>query len=80
MINAWLGLCERNGTVYYVHGNPIYSHSKDDRNCYRFALDNLVVSKLCTIAELCAALGEHRKKSVIRQSLSRARSGLFFWT
>ena len=62
MINAWLGLCERDGTVYYVHGgNPIYCHSKDDRNGYRFSLANLVVNKLCTIAELCTALGEHRK-------------------
>ena len=62
MINTWLGLFERDGTVYYVHGgNPIYCHSKDDRNGYRFALANLVVNRLCTITELCVALGEHRK-------------------
>jgi transposase len=62
MINTWLGLFERDGTVYYVHGgNPVYCHSKDDRNGYRFALANLVVNKLCTISELCTALGEHRK-------------------
>lgn len=62
MINSFLGLFERDDMVYYVHGgNPIYCHSKDDRNGYRFALANLVVNKLCTISELCTALGEHRK-------------------
>jgi hypothetical protein len=62
MINTWLGLFERDGTVFYVHGgNPIYCHSNDDRNGYRFALANMVVNKLCTISELCTALGERRK-------------------
>lgn len=62
MINSWVGMFERDGTVYYVHGGkPIYCHSVDDHNGYRFALANLVVNKLCTISELSVALGEHRR-------------------
>jgi len=62
MINSWVGLFERDGTVYYLlSGDPIYCHSKDDRDGYRFALANLTVNKLCTISELSAALGEGRR-------------------
>jgi biotin operon repressor len=41
--------------------NPIYCHSVEDRNSYRFILGNLVVQGLCSIRELSEALGEHRK-------------------
>ena len=62
LINDSVGFREQDGTVYYLHnGNPIYCHSKSDRNGYRFALANLVVNKLCMISELCTALGEGRK-------------------
>jgi transposase len=62
LINASVGLFEHDGTVYYLHsGNPIYCHSRDDRNGYRFALANLVVNRLCTISELSSTLGEGRK-------------------
>ena len=42
-------------------GNPIYFHSKEDKNSYRFILGNLVINKLCTISELHESLGEARK-------------------
>jgi DNA-binding transcriptional ArsR family regulator len=62
MITSWVGFCERDGTVYYLHcGNPIFCHSIDDHKNYRFILANLVVNKLCTISELCTALGERRR-------------------
>ena len=62
LINDSVGFREQDGTVYYLHnGNPIYCHSKSERNGYRFALANLVVNRLCTISELSSALGEGRK-------------------
>jgi hypothetical protein len=62
LINDSVGFREQDGTVYYLHnGNPIYCHSKDDRNGYRFALASLVTHRLCLISELCVALGEGRK-------------------
>jgi DNA-binding NarL/FixJ family response regulator len=80
LINACVGLLEHDGTVYYLHsGNPIYCHSKDDRNGYRFALANLVVNKLCTISELCTALDE-RRKNIERyaKSFREHGTGYFF--
>ena len=62
LINDTLGFREQDGTVYYLHnGNPIFCHSKDDLNGYRFQLANVVVNKLCTIGELSSALGIGRK-------------------
>jgi biotin operon repressor len=62
LINNTVGFREQDQTVYYLHnGNPIYCHSQEDRNSYRFILANLVVNKLCTIGELSSALGEGRK-------------------
>lgn len=62
LINSTVGFREQDGTVYYLHnGNPIFCHSKDDRNGYRFQLANMVVNGLCTIGELSKALGEGRK-------------------
>ena len=80
MINCWVGFVERDGTVYYVHGgDPIYCHLKDDRNGYRFALANLVVNKLCTISELCTALGENRRNiERYAQALRKHGTAYFF--
>jgi biotin operon repressor len=80
MVNTWVGVFERDSTVFYVHGGkPIYCHSNDDRNGYRFALANLVVNKLCTISELSTALGEHRKNiERYAKSLRDHGTGYFF--
>jgi len=75
LINDSVGLREQDGTVYYLHnGNPIYCHSTDDRNGYRFILANLVVNRLCTISELCSGLGE-RRKNIERYAKSYREQG-----
>jgi len=62
MINENVSYCEQNGMVYYLHyGNPVYCHSLEDRNGYRFALANLVVNRLCRICEISKAFGITRK-------------------
>jgi len=62
LINDSVGIRAQDDTVYYLHnGNPIYCHANDDRNGYRFIMANLVVNRLCTISDLCSALGERRK-------------------
>jgi hypothetical protein len=61
-INSSLGLFEKDGYVYYLHnGSPIYCHSNDDRNCYRFIVGNLICNELCTISEFHESIGEARK-------------------
>ena len=62
LINATLGLFEKDGFVYYLHnGSPIYCHGKEDINGYRFIVGNLIKNKLCTISEFHKSLGEARK-------------------
>ncbi|MDR0796529.1 MAG: hypothetical protein LBE79_10870 [Tannerella sp.] len=80
MITAWVGFYEHDGMVYYLHGgSPIYCHSKDDRNGYRFALANLVINGLCKISELSSALGEPRKNiERYAKSLREHGAGYFF--
>lgn len=56
LINDCLGFREQAGTVYYLHnGNPIFSHSKLDRNSFHFILANLITHKLCKLHELSKA-------------------------
>ena len=62
LVNASVGFCQINDTVYYFHsGESFYCHHKDSRNGYRFALASLIVNNMCTITELSNALGENRK-------------------
>jgi hypothetical protein len=57
LINSTLGFREQDGFVYYPHnGNPIYCHSKKDRNSYRAILGDLVSNHLCSIRALSDAL------------------------
>ena len=80
LINESVGFREQDATVYYLHnGNPIYCHSRSDRNGYRFILANLVVNNLCKIHELCEALGEGRKNIERYAKAYREQgSGYFF--
>jgi len=80
LINASVGFREMDGFVYYLHnGHPIYCHSKDDRDGYRFILANLVVNGLCRICDLCSSLGEGRKNiERYAKSYREQGAGYFF--
>jgi hypothetical protein len=48
-INSSVGFRKQANYVYYLHnGSPIYCHSEDDHNGYRFCLGNLVVLLNCS--------------------------------
>jgi transposase len=80
LINTYIGFCEHDGTVYYLHnGKPIFCHAKDDRNGYRFILANLVVNRLCKICELCDALGVGRKNIERYVKSFRERGSSYFF-
>lgn len=75
MINSFVGFCLKDDFVYYMHnGSVIHCHHKDDRNSYRFALANLVVSNLCKCSELSRALGIN-VKNVQRYANSLRENG-----
>ena len=58
MINSSVGFFAKDDFVFYLHnGSPVYCHSKDDLNTYRYIMANLTTTGLCTIAELSRALG-----------------------
>lgn len=58
LINSSVGFFEKDDIVYYLHnGSPIYCHSIQDINSYRYITANLIVAGLCTPSELSKALG-----------------------
>jgi len=53
MINMTLGVSEHGGTVFYLHsGAPIFSHSSDNLNMFRFVTSNLILQGRCTNQEI----------------------------
>jgi biotin operon repressor len=62
------------------NGNPIYCHSVDDRNSYRFIIGNLIVQNLCSITELSEALGEHRKNVERYAKTFREKGAEYFFS
>ena len=58
LINDSVGVFEKDEFVYYLHnGSPIFCHSKNDLNNYRYITGNLVNTGLCTPIEVSRALG-----------------------
>lgn len=62
LINNSLGFRKQDDMVYYLHnGSPIFCHSENDLNNYRYILANLVENRLCTARELSEALGINKR-------------------
>lgn len=58
LINACLGVFEREDFVYYLHnGSPVFCHQKNDLHNYRYIAANMVINGLCKCSELAQALG-----------------------
>ena len=67
LINAHLGVYERDGIVQYlVNGLPVYSHSRDDNASFRFITSNFIHQGLCRNVDIERAFG------VSEDSVSRA--------
>jgi transposase len=53
LINNHLGVYEHDGLIQYLlNGMPIYSHSKDDLNAFRFITSNFIEQGLCKKVEI----------------------------
>lgn len=58
LINDRIGFYQQSDFVYYLHnGSPIFCHSLEDKDSYRYILASLVVNGLCTSSEVSSALG-----------------------
>jgi hypothetical protein len=67
MVSHCVGVYEQDGFVQYIiNGLPVYCHSKDDLQAFRFFCSNLISQGLCSQAEIRTAF------SVTRDYVSRA--------
>jgi len=80
LVNASVGIYIKDDFVYYLHnGSPVFCHSKDDRNSYRYILANLVVNGLCNATELGHAIGVNvRNVQRYAIALRKHGTGYFF--
>jgi hypothetical protein len=79
LVNASIGIYNKDGFVYYLHnGSPVFCHSKEDRNSYRYILANLVVNGLCNATELGHAIGVN-VRNVQRYAIALREHGMGFF-
>jgi len=79
LINSSIGFYSKEDFVYYLHnGSPIFCHSKEDRDSYRYILANLVINNMCTCSEISKALGIH-VKNVQRYTKDLREKGMGFF-
>ena len=80
LINSSVGVFEKDDFVYYLHnGSPIFCHSKDDMNNYRYITGNLVATGLCTPIEIARTLGvSNRNIQRYAKALREKGSNWFF--
>lgn len=79
LVNDCVGVYTKEGFVYYLHnGSPVFCHSKDDRNSYRYILANLVVNGLCNATELGHALGVN-VRNVQRYAIALRENGIGYF-
>jgi hypothetical protein len=67
LINSNVGVYEQDGIVQYlVNGLPVYSHSKDNNDAFRYITSNFIHQGLCRNVDIERAFG------VSEDSVSRA--------
>ena len=78
MINEIMGVQERDGIVYYlISGMPIYSHSPEDIQAFRYFTSNLIHQGLCQNVEIERAFGvsEDSVRRALRKFKTQGEAG-----
>jgi hypothetical protein len=58
LITASLGVFRLDGMVFYLHcGVPIFTHSEEDIDSFRYITSNLILRGLCRKIEICKVFG-----------------------
>lgn len=80
MFNPHAGVFRQNDFVYYMHnGAPLFCHSANDRNSYRYITANLVLTNLCCPSEIARVFGVSvRSVQKNAQALREKGPGWFF--
>ncbi|MBW6537286.1 MAG: hypothetical protein K0B11_19920 [Mariniphaga sp.] len=80
LINAHLGVYEREGIVQYlVNGLPVYSHSRDDNASFRFITSNFIHQGLCRNVDIERAFGvsEDSVSRALKKYEAKGKDGFF---
>lgn len=80
LINDQLGVYEREGLVQYiVNGLPVYCHSKDDLNAFRFITSNFIHQRLCRKVEIerCFGVSEDSVSRAYKKFIDQGEAGFF---
>ncbi|MFH0864814.1 MAG: hypothetical protein V1904_01375 [Bacteroidota bacterium] len=80
LINECVGVCENDGIIQYiVNGLPVYSHSKEDMNAFRFITSNFIHQGLCRKVEIerCFGVSEDSVSRAYKKYISKRESGFF---
>lgn len=80
LINFSVGVYEREGIVQYlVNGLPVYSHSKEDTDAFRFITSNFIHLGLCRNVDIERAFGvsEDSVSRALKKYESKGEAGFF---
>jgi hypothetical protein len=80
LLNSSVGVYEREGIVQYlVNGLPVYSHSKEDHDAFRFITSNFIHQGLCRKVDVERAFGvsEDSVSRAYKKYITKGESGFF---
>lgn len=80
LINEQVGVYEHEGLVQYiVNGLPVYGHSKDDLNAFRFITSNFIHQGLCRKVDIerCFGISEDTVSRAYKKFVTQGEAGFF---
>ncbi len=80
LINSNLGVYEREGIVQYlINGLPVYSHSRENIDAFRYITSNFIHQGLCRNVEIERAFGvsEDSVTRALKKFVSKGEAGFF---
>jgi len=80
LLNSSVGVYEREGIVQYlVNGLPVYSHSKEDHDAFRFITSNFIHQGLCRKVDVERAFGvsEDSVSRAYKKYITKGEAGFF---
>lgn len=80
LINEQVGVYEHDGMVQYiVNGLPVYGHSKDDLNAFRFITSNFIHQGLCRKVDIerCFGISEDTVSRAYKKFITHGEAGFF---
>lgn len=80
LVNEQVGVYEKDSIVQYiVNGLPVYSHTKDDLNAFRFITSNFVHQGLCRKVDIerCFCVSEDSVSRAYKKFINKGEAGFF---